>query len=254
MKIKYSVFFLFVLASFHLEAQNLNLPPHIDLFQYAKSNAVIPNITDYGIFYRNIYGYPLFGFPKARIWGWSRNGTAAYSIETEMPGRGGQIIEFVIFDFVSDRKVFELKIDSFNHNDDRDGALYNIYIDRIREALWRNNIIERQIDYLPFPIKTNNAVYNAYRTIKFRDTDDDVYVGKRENYSIIIDRNNERAKTIRTANNMPVASPISVYICGYFLSPFENRALVVIAEERFTFEGTEIFYAFSGCHLDIGFN
>ena len=45
-----------------------------------------------------------------------------------------------------------------------------------------------------------------------------------------------------------------VYVCGYFLSPFENRAMVVIAEEVWVHEGTELFYKFAGCHLGSGFN
>jgi hypothetical protein len=37
------------------------------------------------------------------------------------------------------------------------------------------------------------------------------------------------------------------------MSPFEDRILVITAEKRFVFEGSELFYNFSGYHLETGF-
>jgi hypothetical protein len=73
----------------------------------------------------------LYGFPDARIWGWSNNGKVAYSIERQIDGKGGQKIDFFIFDLIPDSIVFELLMDSFDHNDVEGEALYAIFSDVI---------------------------------------------------------------------------------------------------------------------------
>ncbi|MCL1813549.1 MAG: hypothetical protein FWG29_08520 [Treponema sp.] len=140
MKIKLFILGFSFFTIYFLPAQELAFPPKINLFQYTAS----------------ISQRPLYGFPNARIWGWSNNGKVAYSIETEVDGRGGQKIDFVVFDLISDETIFELKMDSFDHNDVEDEILYNLFRSDIANA----------------------------------------------------------------------------FVCGYFLSPFENRALVVVAEEH----------------------
>jgi hypothetical protein len=46
---------------------------------------------------------------------------------------------------------------------------------------------------------------------------------------------------------------LRMWISGCFLSPFEDRILVVISLEQFVFEGSEVFYRFAGCNLKTGF-
>ena len=70
-------------------------------------------------------------------------------------------------------------------------------------------------------------------------------------YTVVVTANG-RSKNINTFDSDAMTRKI--YICGYSLSPFEDRALIILAEENFVFEGTELFYVFSGCHLGTGFS
>jgi hypothetical protein len=223
--------------------RKLDLPPKINLFQYAEKT---PQSA-------------LYGFPDARIWGWSKDGKVAYSIERMIDGRGGQKIDFIIFDLIPDSIVFELLMDSFDHDeiDEYDytgAALYNIFSDEISNALKAHNIIGQRTEFSPLPIRQNNTEYN----IGIIDTEhkkDDSGLGFDEVVSKYTVLATAGAKRKVIANLNPVkALTFRVYICCYFLSPFENRTLVIAAEEAFVFEGTELFYRFIGCHLGVGFN
>ena len=245
MKVRFLIFVLlfFIIFSIHLGAQNLNLPPPVDLLQYVNDR--------------------VFGFVgensllvRARIWGWSRDGKVAYSIERE----SDQIyISFYVFDFINDNILFEMDIVSNNILNFT--TAYNTRKDEITGAVLQYNIIEQQTDFLPFPIKNNNVSYDGeivwgkgYRPPEFFNEEagewggmefDDIY-----DVSIIIKRNGQVKKTIKTYNGiLPGGFGYLIELCGYFLSPFENRALIVIALAQY-----DVHYDFSGCHLDIGFH
>ena len=233
-------FFCFLFFFLHyLQAQELVFPPKINLFQHS----------------RPVSQGQLYGFPDARIWGWSNNGKVAYSIETAVEGRGGQVIDFVILDTITDKALFELRMDSFDHGEDDDAtgeALYRLYRADILNALNTHNIIQGAAVFFPFPINRNNTAYNAnIAGIEYKSDEYGFFDRVVTKYNVTVTANN-KTKTISVFT--PVRSvTANVYICGYFLSPFENRALVVTAEEAWVFEGTELFYRFAGCHLGVGF-
>ena len=224
-------------------AQEPVLPPGIDLFQYAGSASGSLNMSE---------------FPSVRIWGWSRDGKAAYSVERAVDGRGGRIIDFVIIDLITDNKVFEQRIDSFDHDDSGDDYsfedLFFIYGHILSDALRSNNIVPGQRnDFLSFPFRRNNITYNS-QIIDIGYINDEYGMFERviSRYSILVTADNRR-KII--SNIIPVSRvTLHTYVCGYFLSPFENRIMAVTAEEFFGFEGTTLNYRFNGCHLGVGFN
>ncbi|MDR0312900.1 MAG: hypothetical protein LBI14_04825 [Treponema sp.] len=219
----------------NLSTQEFTFPPQINFFQYSKSTG------------------SLYDFPNTRIWGWSNTGKIAYSIERHIDGRGGQIINFVVLDLITDEIVFQLNMDSFDHNDATDEALYDFYRATISNAFETHDIIGQRTDFLQFPIRKNNMVYNS-QIINVEQKEDEY--GFFENlvakYTVEVTADNKK-KIIGIFE--PVSRMTSdVYVCGYVLSPFENRALIVVAEEFFAFEGNEVTYRFSGCHLGVGFN
>ena len=229
--------FGFVLLNLHfLSAQELSFPPKINFFQYSSS----------------VSGRPLNGFPNARIWGWSNNGKIAYSIETEVEGRGGQKINFVIMDLITDDIVFELKLDSFDHDDLTNEALYNLFRTDISNALRKYTISAQRTDFSRFPIRKNDMVYDSRIINVEQKKNDFAFDNVVSKYTVSVTANG-KTKTIGTFSPVNTITGY-VYVCGYILSPFENRALVVIAEENWGFEGTELSYRFSGCHLGVGFN
>ena len=230
LKPKLLIFALGIFISIQLNAQNLSIPPYIDLFQYLKNDVKfgITNPTS---------------FPDIRIWGWSTDGKVAYSQELYSEGSGMVHITFRVFDFISDKVLYKLDVPP---DDVSIAEYYNRSAKEIKAALSQNKIVERQVDYLPFPIRKGNFVYNG-NVIKTFDDNKNL-----KNYRVVIDRNTGKQKTIIAEDAFP-GFEYDAAIAGYFLSPFGNRALIVIAKEVYVFEGTGITYVFSGCHLETGF-
>jgi hypothetical protein len=229
------MFIIFIFISICLNAQILTIPPYVDLFRYLKDNTKFIQETRTDLM-------------QIKIWGWSKDGKVAYSVETDGGQIPGCVITFIVFDFVLDKIVFEFIIDDgFGQSGFTKVQLYNKLINEIREAMLQNKIIECQVDYLPFPIVMDNVTYNC-NVIKT--------LGERwvENYRVVIDRNKEGNKTIKTED---ISLPGTVYeidIAGYFLSPFEKRALVVIVKEMYGHDDPPYLrYVFTGCHLETGF-
>jgi len=216
-------------------ANDLNFPQKINLFQYNKGS-----------------DSRLYGLPSARMWGWSSNGKAAYSIERAVDGRGGQIILFVILDTITDKAVYELEIDSFNFADIENEGLYNILKIEILNALKEHNITDERTQFQPFPFKRNNIEYNAHvADVEYKDDEYGFFEKVVTKYKVSVTADKKKKVISDSVPERSLTSNVSV--CGYFLSPYENRALIVTAEEAFVFEGTELFYQFAGCHLGSGF-
>ena len=241
MKYKYFVLISFALFSLRLDAQNLSIPPSVDLLKYVEA----PNLVQ-----------------TTRMWGWSRDGKVAYSTETKNMDEDKNNVSFCVFDFVNDKAVFKIDIDSGKTEDA--ATAYNKRRDEIKNAMSRYSIVEQQASYLRFPIRKGNESYRAETsyTMKTYRPGEAGYQGLfpnggseyREEYSIVIHKNNGKQKTIKTYT---MYSGDGIYgdgpgfeldVCGYFLSPFENRVLIVILR----FEGYDSI-DFSGCHLDFGF-
>jgi hypothetical protein len=239
-------YFILVLILFQAQisfTQELVFPPKINLFKH------------------NISQYPYYLYlPDARIWGWSNNGKIALSIETEIAGHGGQRIDFVIFDLISNETIFELIMSSTDigeFGDIEDETLYNIFKVDISNALKMHNIINQRTDFFQFPIIRNYIVYDIniidakYRhdpEASFR-FDADVVT----KYTVQVTANNGK----KNIGNFTPRSSLTrnMHVCGYFLSPFdENKVLVVITEVSQEFEGLGLTYRFSGFHMGEGFN
>jgi len=230
MKLKHFLTAFFIFVSIHLSAQNLTIPPYVDLYQYLKKDSKFGQTNP-------------TNFPDLRIWGWSRDGKLAYSREVLSEGSGMIHISFMVFDFISDNVLYELNMPP---DEISVAEYYKRHGNEIKAAMSKNKIIEQQADYLPFPIRKGNFIYNG---IVIKTYDDDQ---KLKNYRVVIDRNTGKQKTI-IAEDAFTGFEYDAAIAGYFLSPFENRALIVIAKEVYVFECTGISYVFSGCHLEAGF-
>jgi hypothetical protein len=143
-------------------------------------------------------------------------------------------------------------MDSFDYNDVEDEALYNLSSVHILNALRIHNIVRQETNFLPFPFRRNNTVYDCRITnVEYKDGEGFFDGGAVSRYNVLVTVGN-KSKIINSFT--PVGLTGFVYVCGYFLSPFENRALVVVAEEQWGHEGTELDYRLSGCHLEAGFN
>ena len=248
---------LFILLTFAfpnniVHGQNVALPEKIDLAQYLSQgdSAFIAN------------GNVRYGFPDVRIWGWADSGKVAYSIDRIVEGRGGYFSQFVIFDFVSDTIDFRIDFDSEDYIDSEDynysdpekdiQYIYNQHKENISKALDKYKIIAKKNNFLPLPIKIKSTEYSCRLDLEqYVETE---YFNREEvgKYKVVVGKNNK--SKIVTETSTRGTETLYVYLCGYFLSPSGDRALIAVAEERWGFEGTELYYKFFGCHLERGFN
>ena len=188
------------------EAQKITLPPEVNLFQY-----------------HDEYNRSYSGF---RFWGWSKDGKVAYSFE-EYEGRG-VYTNVRIFNFIENETLWEKFIGYYsidnegNYLDDDEQIIDINAFYREFEGVCRENGIEFvQAEYRQLPIVHNNKTYFVYFDInKIRIIGEYPHI---DNYKIIVETQGER-KIIHSADGH---YSLNVFPLGYFLSPFENRVLLV---------------------------
>jgi len=234
------LFFSLLLLNIHLLfSQELAFPPKVNLFQHTMSQRHFHEL------------------PYARIWGWSAEGKVAYSVAGST--LAGQIIDFVILDLVTNNNVFELRMAQYRHHYTiYDETLYSFYAADILGALMLNNIINKRTDFLPFPFKANSIEYNVQLIVEYQKDQMDLgrdNVDVVSGYMVVVTAN-DRRKIIANFDALSnvFVSVFSVYVAGYFLSPFESRLLVVVAERLWVHSMWELRYRFIGFNLDIGLN
>lgn len=238
------LFFILILTFFGcltLFTQVVSEPPFIDFLQYL-------NITEYSN-------------SSIRIWGWSRDSKVAYSNDKQIEGRGGTIITVAIFDLINDKILWSNSLDSYSFLkegfEDEDypeqyNIGYNNFIFEFKSICEKNRIEFIQIDFFNLPIRHNTQTVNI--TVEKTNSDDEFDLMYREgiikSYKIMAE-NQGRKKIIHEETFCIPA--VDVFVCGFFISPFENRALVVVGELIRVFEGCDIDYILIGCHLSDGF-
>ena len=213
-------------------AQEFSLPPVVDLFQF-NNDYSSPFMVDY------------------RIWGWSRDGKVAYSVT----GHDGGItsLYFNIVDYFSaDSQAVNYWENFDDFNTDEDGYHLDENGNRIDfNDIYRdfyNICIEQGIEFVQsgyrrLPIVHNNRTNNVNLALAKQEMDGVDIV---ESYTVIVEAHGERF--VHTAPQEGYT--LDAFLLGYFLSPFENRALIAMGKSVF---GGYIQDFFLGCDLDIGF-
>ncbi|HOA07959.1 MAG TPA: hypothetical protein PLE16_11180 [Spirochaetota bacterium] len=237
-----SVKLIIMLLTFTISAnsQDFSIPEPMDLFKYS-----VPEGTEYG--YSKPYNY-IYGFPTVRIWGWSKKGKLAYSIERSIEGKGGYLIEYAIFDLSKKKIVWKIEDDSNNFDDYAEDDKFSEFSYKIRKqkllnAFKKNGIVMNKNTFLKLPIQHNNKTYDFNLNIKNEKKPE--FHDSISEYSVVV-KNGNKTKIIKKETKVKA---LSVFLCGYFKSPYENKAVIVTAEEQFVFEGTELFYSFTGFDL-----
>jgi len=244
MKYKLLVLWLLVFIAGNAMAQEFKIPLREDFLKHTE-------MREEGYYHRT--------FPRIRIWGWSRTGKVAYSSETVGEYTGTTTVRFNIFDFINDKELLTIEVDALDVASETGSDIapnitaeymFSYAKDKIANALKTHAIVEQYAEFLPFPIKRNDTEYRV--AISALSSGEDMW-GKIPitKYSATVTANGKR-KTILTSGSTRAAK---VLICGYFISPFENRALIILAPvSPPAFEGDiGLHFVFSGCHLETGF-
>jgi thiol-disulfide isomerase/thioredoxin len=222
-----------IFFNINLFSQNITIPPFVDLLEYT-----------------NEHGRSSSHF---RLWGWSKNGKVAYSIDKSIEGRGGTITSAIIFNFIDDDIIWEQSIDSVEWENSTDldkNIAYDKFCQEYQNICIRNNIEFVQIEYNNFPIRHNNQILNLIIEDIAKKKNLQRWGDEISSYKVIVETQGKK-KVIQSKNHVRA---FYVFPCGYFISPYENRALIVIGEMVPVSEGGDIDFYFIGCHLSYGFN
>jgi uncharacterized protein (TIGR02145 family) len=212
-------------AMFEDNDGDLSLPPVIDLFQY--QNEYSPSESNF------------------RFWGWSKDGQVAYSYDFS---DGGETTSSVrIFNFVENKNI--LSREGGRDRDDEGNLLPpdKGFIQDFKISCEANGIELVQAEYRRLPIVHNNKVYNVVLEIAKVEREDGPEVV--DNYRILADMDGKR-KVVYKAKDEEYDT-YNIFLLGYFISPFENKALLVMGTHII---GGHVFTSFVGCDLEGGFD
>lgn len=214
----------------------------------------------------NFFGHLGFERPShsaIKIWGWSKDGKVAYS---DHLSHEGSVFRAYILDFIDDRVVWQDGLDfyslhlneAYEQSDNWfNNKFYLDFIDNFKAVCAQNRIEFVQTEFKGLPIRHNNQSVDIIleknaSTLDWQEREElFIVAGYYDNYKIIAE-NSGRRKTVHEKKFTTVYAD-DVFVCGYFLSPFEDRALIVIGEFAHSFEGSDVTYHFAGCHLTLGF-
>jgi hypothetical protein len=200
-------------------------------------------------------------FSEIKIWGWSRDGKVAYSNFITLEASD---LDVIIFDIIDDTVLWRSRLDLFDdpHLYEENygwfkGNYYLDFINNFKNVCIKNGIEFIQTEFQKNPIEHDNQTVNIIlekneTPLSFVEMENLGIIGGRyESYKIIATHQGKQ-KIIKEKSFTSIYAD-DVFICGYFMSPFENRALIVIGEFAHSWEGSDVTYHFAGCHLSTGF-
>ena len=214
-------------------------------------NQLIQDKT-YFIDYFKYLDFALPTYSDIRILGWSKDGKVAYS---NYRVHEGIELSVYIFDIINDKIIW--RNFAYDGNAESGNDFYLDFINDYKKVCVQNEIEFIQTEFMNLPARHNNQTVNIIlekkiTSLGFNQLEDlGQYGGTVEGYTVIAENQGKR-KVITDKNLQMYAN--DVFLCGYFISPFENRALIVIGEFAHVWEGSAVSYYLAGCHLSAGFN
>jgi hypothetical protein len=212
--------------------QPIALPPETDLARYIQT------------------GEAVYAAQSFRALGWSPEGNFAYSVRTYIEGRGGQVVEWTVYSAGQNKTLWHMSDDSFDHEETPDD--FWLFSWQTNKNIIETKLTEYRITAGGAEFKELPAVYqNKTYTVNVSVTDEPApeFYDKVKNYTARFGES-ERQETILTVDDVAAES---ITACGCFIKtlPGEHSAwvLVVLAEEVWVFEGTEIRYRFAGANI-----
>jgi hypothetical protein len=175
--------------------------------------------------------------------GWSRDGKFAYVLEREIDGRGGTRFSYVVFDAVQDAVLWNLEDDSFEWDESeladgrteselawvKNGPSFQAELRRYGVAAESGTKLEF------FPLILGGETFTARVDATPEPGGGDEF-DRVKSFTLRVSSDKKGTKTVGSSDELKA---LSVWVCGFFRSPFESRIVAVAGEERYVFEGTE---------------
>jgi hypothetical protein len=179
--------------------------------------------------------------------GWSPDGKFAYLQDRFVEVSGDMSTIYTILDAATGAAVFQEQ--EYNVYWAGERYYYEETAGKFHTALEEQEVrIGKGIEFYPFPYVTEEERYSC--EVETVPSEEGSPFHGVDSYDVIVYSELLGSKRIFRSENV---SALSVWIAGYFLSPFEPRILVVVGEEQWEFDGTVVSFLFLGCDLDSGF-
>ncbi|MBQ9630046.1 MAG: hypothetical protein IJR49_00460 [Treponema sp.] len=189
----------------------------------------------------------IYAHSKLYVLGFSQTGKIAYIEAQNFEGVGEFIFLFYIQDLVSDKIFYHFsKAESeleYGKQSVKDFLVANS--EEFDKVITQHKIILENHNFNEFPFRQNHHVLNVSADVK--DTGRKMHeLFQISDYTLTAINEIGKQKTLHLQKDVPVEN---VFVCGYVKSPFENRLAIIIAEQRFGFEGFDLHYHIVGSNL-----
>lgn len=187
-------------------------------------------------------------FPDLYVLGFSIDGKIAWIEKVFNEGAGFESLVFTIQNIVTDENVYSIKTNSEEINGSLE-TFVNLKKKEILSALQKYKINISDVTFKSFPSTIGDAKFNV--EITDYENDSEYFMeGSSVKYKCEATKEGVGKKTLYSKEDHYI---YNAYVCGYLKSPYENRIVVIVAEECIGFEGKDIRFVFTGCDLTKGY-
>ncbi len=186
--------------------------------------------------------------------GWSKTGNFAYIIEPADEGLGNYIMGIVIVNLVSDKVLWDWYSDPIVEEEVYREDLWKKHYNEFKQKLNKNGIIQvrnikLQENYFTYE-KKDFSVRLETKTKKDPDMNIDLV-----NRSKIFLKSTKEGEKLMAEVKYEDSMILGQQISGCLISPFEDRIVVILKNERWGYEGPPnvVEYEVFGANLSTGF-
>ena len=185
--------------------------------------------------------------------GWSKDGHFAFMTETSEEGLGIYMLRIEIFNTVSGKIEWTWETDADNEN--------------YREEVWKNNydVFKWQLNKFSIIQTRNTLTEDAFFSYQNRDYNINLQhsteVNKDYGFDVIVGTevflNSEElgSKKIYEYYEPDYSMMLGQTIAGHMISPYEDRLLILLKNERWGWEGPPnvVYFTLTATNLNVGF-
>lgn len=186
--------------------------------------------------------------------GWSKNGNFAYMLEPADEGLGNYMLSVVVMNMISNEVIWSWSTDPVVNEDLYREDIWKKNYDKFKQNLNKNGIIQqRDMKLQPDYFVYNNKDYIVDISLT-KQTDPDIGIETVRKNRITLTCKQEGTKIV-AEDTFDQSMILGQQIAGCFISPYEDRIVILVRSERWGYEGPPnvVEYKLYGANLTTGF-
>ncbi len=186
--------------------------------------------------------------------GWSKDGNFAYILEPADEGLGNYMMGIIIINLISDEVVWEWFSDPIVDEDVYREDLWKKHYKEFKQKLNKNGIVQVRNIKLLEPYFTHDKKDFIARLETKTEKDPDINVDLVSGCKIFI-KSQKNGEKLIAEKKYEASMILGQNIAGCLISPFEDRVIVILKNERWGYEGPPnvVEYEIFGANLSTGF-